>query len=137
MSGKKSNFPKVSVSTRFSRRRFLRTVALGSTSLALSFRLRAQSGDLQRKPNLLVFLPDQLRTDTVIGKAASSVHAPNLHKLASEAVVFERAYVTQPICAPSRSSLLSGTWPHQNGCINNYGVLPRKFLCLPEMLGDS
>ena len=111
--------------------------AFGSAGLALSPRLRAQSVNLQHKPNLLVFLPDQLRADTIIGKAASSVHAPNLHKLASEAVVFERAYVTQPICAPSRSSLLSGTWPHQNGCTNNHGVLPRKFLCLPEMLADS
>jgi len=137
MSGKKSNFSKVPVSGGFSRRRFLRTAAFGSAGLALSSRLRAQSANLQRKPNLLVFLPDQLRADTVIGKAASSVHAPNLHKLVSEAVVFERAYVTQPICAPSRSSLLSGTWPHQNGCTNNHGVLPRKFLCLPEMLGDS
>jgi hypothetical protein len=51
-------------------------------------------------------------------------------------VIFERAYVTQPICAPSRSSLLSGTWPHQNGCTGNKSALSRKFLCLPELIGD-
>jgi arylsulfatase A-like enzyme len=125
------------VTRRSSRRQFLRTAALGAAGLALNSRLRAQSAKLPSKPNLLVFLPDQLRADTIVGANASIVHAPNLHKLASQAVVFERTYVTHPICAPSRSSLLSGTWPHQNGCTNNRGVLPRKFLCLPEMLGDS
>jgi arylsulfatase A-like enzyme len=121
----------------FSRREFLRTTALGSAGLALSSRLGAQPANLPRKPNLLVFLPDQLRADAVIGESANSVHASNIHKLASQSVVFERAYVTHPICAPSRSSLLSGTWPHQNGCTNNQSALPRKFHCLPELLGDS
>jgi len=125
------------VNAKLSRRKFIRTVALGSVSLALATRLRAQPAKLPRKPNLLVFLPDQLRADTIVGENASSVHAPNLHRLASESVVFERAYVTHPICAPSRSSLLSGTWPHQNRCTNNQGILPWKFLCLPQMLGDS
>jgi arylsulfatase A-like enzyme len=88
------------------------------------------------KPNLLVFLPDQLRADMVVGEYAGDVHAPNIRKLVSESVVFERTYITQPICAPSRSSLLSGTWPHQNGCINNQSALSPKVRCLPEMLGD-
>ena len=119
-----------------SRRQFLRAAAVGSAGLALGSRLCAQPAKLPRKPNLLVFLPDQLRADAIVGETANSVHAPNLHKLASESVVFERAYVTHPICAPSRSSLLSGTWPLQNGCTNNQSALPRKFRCLPELLGD-
>jgi len=88
------------------------------------------------KPNLVVFLPDQLRADTVFGKDASNVHAPNIRELASSSVVFERAYVTQPVCVPSRSSLLSGTWPHANGCTNNEQSLSHKFKCLPELLAD-
>ena len=123
--------------SRLSRREFLHAVAVGSAGLVLGSRLRAQTAKLPRKPNLLVFLPDQLRADAVVGESANSVHAPNLHKLASESVVFERAYVTHPICAPSRSSLLSGTWPHQNGCTNNQSALSHKFRCLPELLGDS
>jgi len=121
----------------FSRRQFLRAVTFGSAGLVFDSRLRAQSAKLPSKPNLLVFLPDQLRADAIVGKSASTVHAPNLHKLASQSVVFERAYVTQPICAPSRSSLLSGTWPHQNGCTNNQKALSRKFRCLPDLVADS
>lgn len=81
--------------------------------------------------------PDQLRADTVNDVAASGVHAPNIRKLASQSVVFERAYVTHPVCTPSRSSLLTGTWPHQNGCRNNKAILPQQFRCLPEMVADS
>jgi len=120
-----------------SRRRFLRTAAIGSAGLVLTAHVRSQPANLPRKPNLLVFLPDQLRADAVFGENAGTVHAPNIHKLASQSVVFERAYVTHPICAPSRSSIFSGTWPHQNGCTNNQAVLPRKYLCLPEMIADS
>jgi arylsulfatase A-like enzyme len=123
--------------SRVSRRRFLRTIGYGSAAIAVGSRSSAQLAKLPPKKNLIVFLPDQLRTDTVAGSAAAMVHAPNMHKLALQSTVFDRTYVTQPICAPSRSSLLSGTWPHQNGCVNNTSVLPRKFVCLPEMLRDS
>jgi arylsulfatase A-like enzyme len=106
-------------------------------ALTVNARSSAQSSRVSSKPNLLVFLPDEVRADLIIGDAAESVHAPNLHRLASESVIFERAYVTHPICSPSRSSLLSGTWPHQTGCTSNKGVLPLNIRCLPEMLGDS
>ncbi len=126
----------VPVNSDFSRRHFIRTTALGSAGVALAAHIRAQPAKLPPKPNLIVFLPDELRTDTVFGESASAVHAPNIHKLASQSTIFERAYVTQPICAPSRSSLLSGTWPHANGCTNNDQSLSHKFKCLPELLAD-
>jgi arylsulfatase A-like enzyme len=64
------------------------------------------------------------------------VHAPNLNKLASEAVIFERAYVTHPVCTPSRSSLMTGTWPHTNGCTRNSVPLDRRFRVFPELMED-
>ena len=47
----------------------------------------------QRKPNLILFLPDQQRADTLACYGGFKVHAPNLNKLASESVIFERACV--------------------------------------------
>ena len=91
---------------------------------------------MARKPNVLIFLPDQQRYDT-LGCYGGSVHTPNLDKLASESFVFERAYVTQPICTPSRSSLMTGTWPHANGCTRNFLILDPKWRCLPELMDDA
>jgi arylsulfatase A-like enzyme len=87
------------------------------------------------KPNLLIFLPDQLRADT-LGCYGGHAHAPNLDQLASESCLFEKAYVTQPICTPSRSSLMTGTWPHSNGCTRNFLILDPKWKCLPELIDD-
>jgi arylsulfatase A-like enzyme len=120
-----------------SRRHFLCTAALGSAGLAIGAPTRSQPAKLPVKPNLIVFLPDQLRADAVAGETASSVHAPNIHKLAAQSVIFDRAYVTQPICTPSRSSLMSGTWPHLNGATSKTRILYPQFRCLPEMLADS
>jgi arylsulfatase A-like enzyme len=91
----------------------------------------------QRKPNLVLFLPDQQRADTVAYYGGVNVHAPNLNKLASESVVFERTYVTHPVCTPSRSSLMTGTWPHLNGCTRNSVPLDRRLLVFPELMGDK
>src|SRR5438445_3467171 len=91
---------------------------------------------VQRKPNLILFLPDQQRADTLACYGDVKVHAPNLNKLASESVIFERTYVTHPVCTPSRSSLMTGTWPHTNGCTRNSVPLDRRFRVFPELMED-
>jgi arylsulfatase A-like enzyme len=90
-----------------------------------------------RKPNLVLFLPDQQRADTLACYGGVKVHAPNLNKLASESVVFEHTYVTHPVCTPSRSSLMTGTWPHINGCTHNSVPLDRRFRVFPELIQDQ
>ena len=92
---------------------------------------------LPRKRNLVVFLTDQQRVDTMASYGNAKVHAPNLNKLASQSVVFDRAYVTQPVCTPSRSSLMTGLWPHTTGCTSNGSILETRFRVLPELVQDK
>jgi len=47
------------------------------------------------------------------------IRVPAINRLASQSVVFDRTYVTQPVCTPSRSSVMTGLWPHQSGCVRN------------------
>lgn len=89
---------------------------------------------MARPPNLVVFLPDQMRADVLACHGASERFAPNLARFAETAAVFERAYVTQPVCTPSRSSIMTGTWPHQNGCVRNSVPLPSHLKCLPQLV---
>ena len=42
---------------------------------------------------------------------------PNIDAFAAESIRFKTAYVTQAVCSSSRSSLLTGMYPHQNGQI--------------------
>ena len=121
----------------FSRRSFLRTAGLGSVGLALAPSLKGQVANLARKPNLIVLLPDQQRADTIACYGATRSVAPNIDKLASQSCIFERTYITQPICAPSRSSFMTGLWPHANGCMHNSARLDAHFQCLPELIADD
>jgi arylsulfatase A-like enzyme len=91
---------------------------------------------LPRKRNLIVFLTDQQRADTMACYGNTKAHVPNLNKLASESVVFDRTYVTQPVCTPSRASLMTGLWPHTTGCTSNGAILDPRFRVLPELLQD-
>ena len=47
----------------------------------------------------------------------SFVQTPNLDRLASQGVRFERAFVATASCSESRSAILTGLYPHQNGQI--------------------
>ena len=46
---------------------------------------------------------------------------PNIDSLARDGIVFDRAYVANSICAPSRATLLTGKHSHLNGKLNNRG----------------
>jgi arylsulfatase A-like enzyme len=87
-------------------------------------------------PNLLFIWTDEQRADTMAAYGNAKIHAPNLNKLASESVVFRNAYVTQPVCTPSRSSVMTGLWPHTNGCTTNNVHLAKDVRCLPELVED-
>ncbi|MFW6158042.1 MAG: sulfatase [Planctomycetota bacterium] len=87
-------------------------------------------------PNLLFLFTDEQRADTMAAYGNTRIQTPNLNRLADESTVFDRAYVTQPVCTPSRSSILTGLWPHTTGCTENNLPLPAGCACLPEMLDE-
>src|SRR5262245_8138216 len=59
------------------------------------------------KLNLLLVISDDLR-DTVHCYGNDVVKTPNIDRLASRGVRFDRAYVQYPVCNPSRTSFLTG-----------------------------
>lgn len=70
-------------------------------------------------PNILWICTDQQRWDTIGALNNSYVHTPNIDRLVREGVSFTRAYSQSPICTPSRSSFLTGKYPHTvRGCRN-------------------
>lgn len=71
------------------------------------------------KPNILFIGVDDLRPE--LGCYGSDVAiSPNLDKLASQGILFDKAYCQQAICGPSRASLLTGYRPETSGVYHNY-----------------
>ena len=87
------------------------------------------------KPNLVFILTDEQRYDTSIHYGNDKIITPNLNKLGDEAVVFENAYVAQPVCSPNRSSIMTGLYPHQTGVIQNKIPLSEDIATFPQLLG--
>jgi arylsulfatase A-like enzyme len=74
---------------------------------------------MNTKPNIVFIITDQQRVDTIAAAGYSHMQTPNLDRLVQEGVFFNRMYVTAPSCAPSRASLFTGLYPHNNGVLRN------------------
>lgn len=81
---------------------------------------------MAERMNLLYIFTDQQRADTMAAYGNDWISTPNLNALADESFVFENCYVSSPICTPSRSTQLTGLWPHTNGCVKNNIPLPQE-----------
>ena len=71
------------------------------------------------KPNVLIFLCDQLRIDLLSCYVETLARTPHIAALAADSCLFERAYTPSAICSPARASLLTGLYPHGHHMFNN------------------
>jgi len=83
---------------------------------------------------VLFIFTDEQRQDTLKVYGNRKIKTPNLDRLAQESVVFTQAYVTQPVCTPARATILSGLYPHTNGCIENNVPLKKEVPTIAEMM---
>lgn len=113
------------------RRTFLKSVGLAAGALAASSALpdllggEAQAADqgappvwmdADGQPNILVILVDQLRfPQGLFDQQKMDEAAPNLKALREQSVSFDAHYAAATMCSPSRSTLLTGLYTHQNG----------------------
>jgi arylsulfatase A-like enzyme len=89
------------------------------------------------KPNFVVFVVDQMQARTMSLHGHPDVHTPNLDQLGLEGVSFTRAYCNNPVCMPSRATLLTGLTPRQHGCLTNGNAVPEGLPTLPGTLAKA
>ena len=76
------------------------------------------------RPNIILFMTDQLRQDALGCYGNRICQTPNLDRLAAEGATFDSAYTTSPVCSPARASLLTGLYPHNHGVMINTHIAP-------------
>ncbi len=65
-----------------------------------------------RRPNVLLLMSDQHKRSCMGVCGDTTARTPNLDRLAGEGIRFTSAYCTNPVCAPSRASMLTGLYTH-------------------------
>ncbi|MEZ5277910.1 MAG: sulfatase-like hydrolase/transferase [Opitutaceae bacterium] len=71
------------------------------------------------RPNILFIWTDQQGSRAMSCAGNPHLRTPAMDWLSDGGIRFERAYCTDPICVPSRTSWLTGTMPHENGVTFN------------------
>lgn len=115
--------------------RMTRWALAGSAAAFVALPAVAQTQDPPpAKPNIVVFLADDLGYLDTTPTGDRTARTPNLARLASDGLAFDRAFVASPACAPSRAALLTGLMPARNGAEANHARPDPALRKLPSYL---
>ena len=106
--------------------------------VVLPLQIFAANHEEKHKPNILFVVADDMGRE--VGCYGDKVAVtPNIDKFAAAAHRFENAYVTAASCSPSRSSILTGLYPQQNGQLGLAHLkfqMYEKFMSIPTFLQE-
>jgi arylsulfatase A-like enzyme len=89
--------------------------------LAACLWLATTAATAAERPNIVFIFSDDhaYQAISAYGDPRQLIDTPNIDRLAKEGVRFDRCLVPDSICGPSRATLLTGTYDHINGFVNN------------------
>lgn len=89
------------------------------------------------RPNILVIMTDQQAATAMSCAGNPYLNTPAIDSIATRGVRFNRAYVTQPLCLPSRSSMMTGRYPHEIGTVTNGRPFNKEWPMVGKILADD
>lgn len=88
----------------------------------------------QQKPNIVIFLADDLNQQDIGAYGNRDVKTPHMDQLAAEGMRFTNAYAASSMCTPSRSAMFTGLYPFKNGAQMNHFTVRAGIKSLPHYL---
>ena len=89
------------------------------------------------RPNIVIILTDDHAVQTIGAYGSKYGATPNLDRLAKEGALFNRAFVANSICGPSRAVLLTGKYSHSNGMRDNHDTFDASQDVFPARLKQA
>lgn len=90
------------------------------------------------RPNLVVFIADDVSWNDYGCYGNASARTPNIDRIATVGRKFNQAFLTASSCSPSRCSIITGRYPHNNGKAAELHLpLPAHLPWLPEVLREA
>src|SRR4051794_22460230 len=97
----------------------------------------ARAAEVPKRPNVVLIIADDLAWDDCEAFGNPKVKTPNIDRLAREGMRFDRTFVTASSCSPSRSSLITGRYPHNTDAEELHWPLPPRQVTFVEKLKAS
>lgn len=93
----------------------------------------------ETKPNIIFILTDDQRWDALGFAGNKIIQTPEMDRLAQDGVYFGNAFVTTPICAASRASILTGLYERTHGYTFEVEKVPDEYMAksYPQMLRNN
>ena len=85
----------------------------------------SRAGSAARKPNIVFILGDDLGYCDISMYGCKEIPTPNIDSIGKNGIRFSNAYVSAPVCSPSRAGLMTGRYQQRFGFEFNAGPLPR------------
>ncbi|MDC0934871.1 sulfatase [Pirellulales bacterium] len=89
------------------------------------------------RPNILFIFSDDHACRALSAYDPTLLETPHLDRIAREGVRFDRCYVTNSICGPSRACILTGKYSHQNGYYLNDQEFDGQQQTFPKLLQQA
>ena len=67
------------------------------------------------QPNIVLILADDLGLGDVGAFGSEEINTPNIDSLSEMGIRFTQAYVSHPVCSPSRAGLITGRYQQRHG----------------------
>ncbi len=90
-----------------------------------------------KKPNVVLFLIDDMGWKDLGSFGAKVYETPNIDKLCADGTKFTNAYTSAPVCAPARAAILSGIHNIKLGMWSAAHYIPNKTKLLSHHLKDQ
>jgi len=116
-----------------SRRKFLGYAGLAAAGIGGGV-LGAAQRKRQTKPNILIIMADDCTYSDLPIYGGRNAATPNIDLLASDGLVFNRAYLGSAMCQPCRAELYTGLYPMRNGCAWNHSASRPDVTSMPHHL---
>lgn len=106
-------------------RRFLVCCTLAVAAFCFFSRTASAAADnADGRPNFIVIIADDVSWDDIGAYGHPHIRTPNIDRLARDGMRFDLAFLTCSSCSPSRSSIMTGRYPHSTGAAELHQPLP-------------
>ncbi|MGF1748454.1 sulfatase family protein [Vibrio cionasavignyae] len=114
-----------------------RSILSKGVGLLLASSAMASVAAEDTRPNILFIFSDDHANQAISSYNPTLGHTPNIDRIADEGAIFERAFVTNSICQPSRASVMTGKHSHKNGVIDNSSRWNPNQVIFPKIMEQS